>query len=1322
MNWKKFFKISFLFSSTFLILGFIYSYHIPKVKSWFLIEVEKQSDQHLPLKLWPESLTLNVFPVGVSVYNVRMTPKPPFHETLAPTVLKQVNINLNLWSLIRGKFKISQIKIIDSTLKYTHKNSSKSKIDFKILEDLPLNRVTLENIDIYAKDKKNNLLLYIDSLNLDVKIASQSLLTTIETPRISLKKPDLFPILNLGAFMEMRLSEKRIQIISAQLTRDRSFLIASGELTGNFTQAQYNSLDITTRGNINLKDLNPLTQEVFPKKKIPILNGKVDFDIQVQHKKGQEPQLNIDLQSKNTYIDGFEVGRLRIKGDNTEEGFEASLFEAENSGAKTRIDRLKIKLKDNYSFVGDVHISQFELRKFLKTLKIKKVPLHVGLHGTLLCKGEAQPQFKLNCDSDLKSPLIHVYNRSKNRSSPFTIIKLNDFYAKGNFQVSHEEVKYKAHVGFPEAQGQSDGVIHFKKGFHINYKGEIKKFSQIEDLAHLELKGAAKLKGYTKGNSRQATFNIFVQGRRAFIKEWPLGNTQFHIKYVKGILKLNKIVGNIHSTRYNGSISLNLPKKQIFSAIKSPFFEADIFNQVFKKRFNFNPNFHGTGTARLKLWGPFNSSQLNYRLQSKAHQGSLYGESFDQFTFNISAKRGKIKADRILIKKKNSSLSVTGFVQPKGNIDAKLQGRQIAIEQLDSLENIGLNLAGQLDFDSHFSGSLDSPITNARGTISRVVIEDRPVKNSSFRIKIDEKRISGQAQFTDGVIDSKFNIPLSKREPFSLSIHTKGWNFARFFSIFSKSFEEKNFDSKMTGELILNAKRGGPWKSSGHGTISEFEIRRGPISMSAKKPMKMLFSKGSMKTEDFKITGENTFLEMKSQKSTYKKLGLSIDGIIEISLAILLTPFLDELKGRLSLSTQVLGPLDDFNLRGSADLKEGLVQIKNFPHPLEKVSADLLFSKKSLLINALKARLAGGNVQAWGQASLIGINNVTIDVQAQFHDISTNVPEGVKTKGNGNVRLHGKKFPYTLSGQYTITKGDVTKPLGFPSGDSKREIKPSVFLPEFMNKAKLKPIDINFDVYIKEPLNIKTRINTSDIEAKVNGNIKILGPYDKIRLRGKLEAQDGGKVSFRANTFDIKTGRITYKDTSPKDPILLISANTRVEGTDIHLLAQGKATSPKIHLNSHPPMPEHEIVSLLVFGFTSVTSDHLGQTGLEEENKKRSTFQAASAILNEQLGITRGLNDQLGVRVDISSSYDKTQGTTIPSVTARKQWTPDFGASISRTIGNTTPTNLLRTEYRFNKNISVIGSFEQKESETIETDKQDSDILGLDLEYKVEFK
>ena len=73
-----------------------------------------------------------------------------------------------------------------------------------------------------------------------------------------------------------------------------------------------------------------------------------------------------------------------------------------------------------------------------------------------------------------------------------------------------------------------------------------------------------------------------------------------------------------------------------------------------------------------------------------------------------------------------------------------------------------------------------------------------------------------------------------------------------------------------------------------------------------------------------------------------------------------------------------------------------------------------------------------------------------------------------------------------------------------------------------------------------------------------------------------------------------------------------------------------------------------------------------------------------------------------------------------PKVTLSKQWTPKFGASASSTL-KANPSNEVKLEYKMNKNISVIGSWDGKEP-TPGVEQPTQNVFGLDLEYKVQFK
>ncbi len=125
---------------------------------------------------------------------------------------------------------------------------------------------------------------------------------------------------------------------------------------------------------------------------------------------------------------------------------------------------------------------------------------------------------------------------------------------------------------------------------------------------------------------------------------------------------------------------------------------------------------------------------------------------------------------------------------------------------------------------------------------------------------------------------------------------------------------------------------------------------------------------------------------------------------------------------------------------------------------------------------------------------------------------------------------------------------------------------------------------------------------------------------------------------------------------------------------------------------------------------------------MDSSNSEKQAGGASSAVgaaLLQKAG-GRRLKDSLGVDLKVSSSQPTPENASRPKVTLSKQWTPKFGASASSTL-QATPTNNVKLEYKMNKNISVIGSFDGKETNPQSTEPTQN-VLGLDLEYKVQFK
>ena len=292
-----------------------------------------------------------------------------------------------------------------------------------------------------------------------------------------------------------------------------------------------------------------------------------------------------------------------------------------------------------------------------------------------------------------------------------------------------------------------------------------------------------------------------------------------------------------------------------------------------------------------------------------------------------------------------------------------------------------------------------------------------------------------------------------------------------------------------------------------------------------------------------------------------------------------------------------------------------------------------------------------------------------------------------------------------------------------PKNQTVKRIHSTLLSQVIETKPRLSPFNLDFSVETKEPLVVSTELQGSKVDVKVNGNLRLLGPSQKPLAQGEISVEPGGTFEMNSHRFDIKIAQFSYNNSPLNNPSILISSSTLIDNIDIHLNIQGDLNDPTFKLTSQPPIPEAEISSLLAFGMNAARTDSQLESYTEDNLVTQSTLQAASVLINEKLGVSRKVYSEFGVRLDLLPSYDEETGEIVPTISATREWTPKLKTSISRTLNSTNQTNRLQTEYRVNRNLLLIGSFERKDTETdgTKTQEQEPDIFGLDLEYKLEF-
>ncbi|NQZ01971.1 MAG: translocation/assembly module TamB [Bdellovibrionales bacterium] len=1330
-------------------LGFFYSYHLPRLQSWLLLEVEKQSEAHLPIRVWPESVELTYFPPGVSFKNVKLLPKDELKKTLAPAKIKSVSAYLSLLALFKGEVRASAIEIDKARLIYFDKSAAQTEAKaeekteetkpkpFKwisLMRKIPIDSFRIKDSRITAKSTANAAAIQAKQLKLVLENRFSSLRVEIEAPKVKLKVVDQEQPMNVSFVSKALIEKEGVQLTGVKLQSGGSFLVASGSIEGDTEKLRFKGADFNSRAFLDLNQIDKLTKTYFPKREIPVLQGSTGLEAKVSYNfKKKKWKGTVSAETKSVKVGRYGVGDTRLKGAFKDRSLEIKDVNINNYELKAKIRKGKITISEEMpmSFVATVNRLRFQ-PFMIRTLGLKKIPVTTNLSGKLPCKGQIKPNFKLECEGEVKSEGLHVYNTKEDGKSIKTIVKAPLLEAKGKVQVDAEKVTYQAKVkGGEKSTGESAGEISYKKGFNISFKADRLEMSDIENLADLKIEGSAVLAGTTRGTSKWGVFQMDLRAKKFWFENYALGQLNSQVRYKKGKLLFQGAKGQYLTSRYKGNVTVDFPNNQIFVTAQIPYLDLADLRKLMRRKYLLPVEIGGTGSGTARVWGPLQLNKMSLDLDSSFFRGEVAGESFDEFVLNASAKDGNLKTEQVVIKKAESRIRVNGRLNPEGNLDAVVVAKNFRLEQLEAVEKVGLDATGQLDATMSLKGPILRPEIILIGRLRKVLLGDTPTEDSSFEMEFLKQRIRGKGQLLGDQIRTSFSLPYDENNSFKFDLKTEELDFTNLFSLVSETAAKKDFKSKLTTQVSLHSDKGGIWSADGHIIITNFELRQGAQKLENQQPIVVAFNKGRISTKSFYLVGENSFLKLELDRATQTDFRSSMDAKLEMNLLSILTPFFSELRGRLALSVKTQGPIDKPTFFGSSFIDSGFLKLSAFPHAFEDTSADILFNKRDIIINALKSKLGGGDMRAQGKVVLKSLETVPVSIKGDIKGATLNVPEGVQTKGSGKVAFNGTGFPYTLSGNYDITEGNVTMEFSSSDDGTSGEIQPSQFLPKSIKEEVFEPLAFDLKINTVKPV----KVNNSLLEATAEGNLAIKGTPNNLKFNGLLKPKPGGIISFRDTRFVIANSYVEYKQNSPEEPFVYVDANATVTETslnanervvetnyEINLLAQGQSPNLKINLKSQPQLSEQQIISLLALGVTTATTavnDDRFQGGATDDAATGMIGTSIGAqLLGRQLG--KPLKDRLGIDMTISTSVNPDNNTSSPRVILSKQWTPKWETSASRTIEQN-PRSDFRLQYNVNDNLLFIGNWEGRENSVGEQIIQQNQI-GVDLEFRKSFK
>jgi translocation and assembly module TamB len=178
------------------------------------------------------------------------------------------------------------------------------------------------------------------------------------------------------------------------------------------------------------------------------------------------------------------------------------------------------------------------------------------------------------------------------------------------------------------------------------------------------------------------------------------------------------------------------------------------------------------------------------------------------------------------------------------------------------------------------------------------------------------------------------------------------------------------------------------------------------------------------------------------------------------------------------------------------------------------------------------------------------------------------------------------------------------------------------------------------DVGISAPNDVRIDNEIADLEVSVDLQLK--GYLARLNVYGSITSAGEGTIAYLGKKFSILQAAVHFDNPYKINPVIDLSASTTVSAEDgdyeIFMLLEGTVDQWRLALSSNPPLPEQDIVSLLLIGQRrpGSVSDVVSGGSLAD----RAESYAVDLV---RYGIERGAERYLGLdKVRISSAASDT--------------------------------------------------------------------------------
>jgi len=288
--------------------------------------------------------------------------------------------------------------------------------------------------------------------------------------------------------------------------------------------------------------------------------------------------------------------------------------------------------------------------------------------------------------------------------------------------------------------------------------------------------------------------------------------------------------------------------------------------------------------------------------------------------------------------------------------------------------------------------------------------------------------------------------------------------------------------------------------------------------------------------------------------------------------------------GRMDADVKIEGPLRDPRLQGSLRLTDGELRPEaDFP-PLQALSVDAGFAGRDLTIRSLRGELGGAPFEVTGSIAdlLARGGQPVVDLRLAGRNLLLQRSRTLQARADADLRLTGPMERLVLSGNLALTDGLFAKNFGLAEGLTAGSAKPKAGPGLSLFSFRAAPLrDMRFEVRISavKPFQIKNNL----VKGAVRPDLSLVGTGEAPELVGKIYLE-ATRLYMPAGRMQFDSGVIHFEAVDPGRPRLDMIGTARMIGYDITAVVTGPYDEPSVSLSSVPPLPDADLLALVLTG------------------------------------------------------------------------------------------------------------------------------------------